>query len=115
MYLNDWKDSGQAGMLQDFGIEESALTGAEVIFASYTYENYSGSAFVLFRKAGELFEVNAGHCSCYGLSEQGYGPSDAETQWSPESTTVEALLQRIEHYDFDGCRDQFRELLKTLV
>lgn len=115
MYMNDWKECGQAGRLQDFGIDESALAGAEVLLASYTYEDYTGSAFVLFRRDGELFEVNAGHCSCYGLSEGGYGPNDAETQWQPESTTVAALLQRVEHYDFDGCREQLRELLKALA
>jgi hypothetical protein len=57
---------------------------AEFLFAAYTYEDYSGSAFVLFRKDGKLFEVNGSHCSCYGL----------EGQWEPEETSKEALLKR---------------------
>ncbi len=56
-----------------------------MLLASYSYEDYSGSAFVLYRKDGQLFEVNGGHCSCYGL----------EGQWEPESTTKQALLERL--------------------
>lgn len=63
----------------------SALDGAEVIVAIYDLGSYEGDAFVLFRKDGKLFEVNAGHCSCYGL----------EGQWEPEETTKEELLHRI--------------------
>ncbi len=58
----------------------------EVLLASYTYEDYSGDAFVLFRKGDKLYEVNGGHCSCYGL----------EGQWEPEDTNVEALRHRLE-------------------
>jgi hypothetical protein len=57
----------------------------DVLFAAYTYENYSGDAFVLFRKNGALYEVNGGHCSCYGL----------EQQWEPEETTKEVILKRL--------------------
>jgi len=57
----------------------------EVLLASYSYEDYSGDAFVLFRKGDKLYEVNGGHCSCHGL----------EGQWEPEETTVKALLHRI--------------------
>jgi hypothetical protein len=56
-----------------------------ILFASYGQDNYSGDAFVLFEKGGELFEVNGGHCSCYGL----------EGQFSPEATTLEALAHRL--------------------
>ena len=55
-----------------------------VLIAVYTYECYSGKAFVLYEQDGKLFEVNGGHCSCYGL----------EDQFDPEETTWEALLMR---------------------
>lgn len=55
-----------------------------ILIAVYTYECYSGKAFVLFERDGKLFEVNGSHCSCYGL----------EDAWSPEETTWEALLMR---------------------
>jgi hypothetical protein len=47
IYLNDWAEDGEAQMLSDFGIDKDMLEGADVLFASYTYEDYSGSAFVL--------------------------------------------------------------------
>jgi hypothetical protein len=56
-----------------------------VLFASYCYENYSGNAWVLFEKDGQLYEVNGGHCSCYGL----------EGQWEPEAVTLDALEHRV--------------------
>lgn len=84
MYLYDWSESKLEGMCQDFQIDTSVLDGCDVLLAAYTYEDYSGDAFVLFRKDGILFEVNGGHCSCYGL----------EGQWEPEETTTECLLKR---------------------
>lgn len=91
IYLNDWAESGQAGMLEDFGITADALAGANVLVASYTYEDYNGDAYVLFERDGKLWEVHGSHCSCYGLSERDYC-GDARTQWEPEETTVEAVL-----------------------
>jgi hypothetical protein len=115
MYLNDWKDSGEAAMLEDFGIDKSALEGSEVLLASYTYEDYSGSAFVLFRRDGKLYEVNGSHCSCHGLEAQSYRDNESRTQWEPEETSKEALEKRIDnHYAFDGMRDELRAVLATL-
>lgn len=59
-------------------------TDDELIYANYSYESYSGDAFVVFKRDGKLYEVSGGHCSCYGL----------EGQWEPEETTVEALAMR---------------------
>ena len=67
-------------------IAKPEYQGLEILLASYSYENYSGDAFILFRHGGKLYEVNGGHCSCYGL----------EGQWSPEGTTVEALQHRLD-------------------
>jgi hypothetical protein len=59
-----------------------------ILLAYYDYEDYSGSAFVLFKKDGKLYEVNGSHCSCYGLEECG---------WDPEETSKEILLYRLDH------------------
>lgn len=67
-----------------FSISESALEGATMIYGYYTYEDYSGDAFVLFQRDGKLWEVNGSHCSCYGL----------EDQWGPEETSIAALKLR---------------------
>lgn len=56
-----------------------------ILFATYGYENYSGDAFVLFEKDGKLYEVNGGHCSCYGL----------EGQWDAEETNLDVLKHRL--------------------
>lgn len=94
IYLHDWSESGEAGMLADFGIAADALTDANVLVASYTYEDYSGSAYVLFERGGKLFEVHAGHCSCYGLSESSYC-GDTTTQWQPEEADRDAVIHRL--------------------
>ncbi|MDX0007791.1 hypothetical protein GOB40_13720 [Sinorhizobium meliloti] len=103
VYLNDWASdhnyngTGLVGLKADFDIKDETLDGAEILLASYTYADYSGEAFVLFRKDGKLFEVNGSHCSCYGL----------EGQWEPEETSVEALRHRLTgglgtDYDWDS-------------
>lgn len=93
-------------------LESPEWAGIEVLLASYSYENYSGSAFVLFRRDGKLYEVNASHCSCYGV----------EGQWQPEETTKEALMIRLDNGtlgDDDYCGNEFaaelREVLAALT
>ena len=58
---------------------------SNILFASYGNANYSGDAWVFFEKNGELYEVNGGHCSCYGL----------EGQWEPEKVSLEELEHRL--------------------
>lgn len=79
----------------------------EVLLASYAQGGYEGDAFVLFRKDGQLFEVNAGHCSCHNL----------EGQWEPESTTVEALRHRLEQGSLgrEGRINVFADELKQVL
>ena len=117
VYLHDWSDfDGMVESFRDYGadVAEHArlFEGVEVLLASYSYEDYSGLAFVLFRKGGELFEVNGSHCSCYGL----------EDQWEPEPTTVAALTHRLDqgqlgngHYDGGGTfADELRAVLDAM-
>lgn len=54
---------------------------AKILIAYYSYENYEGTAYVLYDLNGKLFEVTGGHCSCNGL----------EGQWEPEETSIAAL------------------------
>lgn len=44
----------------------------EILYAEYTYEDYSGDAYVLGydTEKEKWFEVHGGHCSCYGLEGQ---------------------------------------------
>jgi hypothetical protein len=67
-------------------------TDEQIVGAFYGGGSYDGQALVIFTRDGEWFEVNAGHCSCYGL----------EDQWEPEKTSIDALKSRhLEKYDFD--------------
>lgn len=85
LFLNDWNvEAPLEEMAYDFDIKVDVLKSINIIVATYTYENYNGEAFVLFEEDGVLYEVNGGHCSCYGL----------EGQWQPEEVNLDELEQR---------------------
>jgi hypothetical protein len=79
VYFDEW--SSRDAVARDYGADTPAEH--EIIYAGYTYEDYSGDALVVFARDGKLWENNVGHCSCNGLDE-----------WSPEETTAEALKMR---------------------
>jgi hypothetical protein len=98
MFLNDWSEDyikGQSWrdedetplkqMASDFEEDIEYLQSLNILVASYTYECYEGDAFVLFEKDGKLYEVNGGHCSCYGL----------EGQFEPEEVVLDELEHRL--------------------
>jgi len=68
----------------NFCVSNEKFKGVKILFAYYTHEDYSGSAFVLFKKGRKFYEVNGSHCSCYGL----------EDQWSPEVIEKKELIER---------------------
>jgi len=91
---------------ENFCIPESALDGANILLASYTYEDYSGSAYVLFERDGALYEVVGSHCSCMRLEEQ----------WEPERTSVAALSRQLtEGWVDDDYADAYRAVVTTLA
>lgn len=115
VFINDWADGEKFAVMCDFediyitkeefeattcpipnkewwvekkAKAETALKeweGRNILFASYGQANYSGDAWVLFEEGGELFEVNGGHCSCYGL----------EGQWEAEKVELVELEHRL--------------------
>ena len=72
-------------------------THIKILFAYYTYEGYSGDAWVLgYNKIiDELFEVNGSHCSCYGL----------EGQWSEEHINLIHLEDRLNKAGYGKWKD----------
>lgn len=93
-------------VLAQYDADKDALDGADLLLAWYGYGDYDGQSIVLFRKKGKLYEVNGSHCSCYGL----------EGQWSPEETSIEAIMKR-EFFSapyYDGEREA-RAVLKALA
>jgi len=89
---------GIDSIISNFEISKSDLDGVEILYAEYDNGNYEGSAWILFKKEGNLYEVNGDHCSCNGL----------EGQWEPTFTTVKAILMR------SNLSNSVREILKTL-
>lgn len=92
--------------------EAPEYKGVEILLASYSSGCYDGEAFVLFRRDGQLYEVNGSHCSYYGL----------EGQWEPEPTTVEALRHRMtegnlgtDHWGENQFTDELCQVLDALT
>ena len=105
IFLNSW--SSKEGVARDF---ETNLDDVNILFASYNCANYTGDAFVLFEKDGELFEVNGAHCSCYGL----------EGQWEPQETNIKALTYRLYEgrmgqADIFGSENEYSKSLKNFI
>ena len=69
---------------------QAQLKDATIHLAWYGYGSYCGESLVIYEKDGRLYEVNASHCSCYGL----------KGQWKPEETSWAALAKR---KIYDGC------------
>lgn len=83
-------------IIKEFEIDPKELEGAGVLLAYYHIGDYGcdSSAFVLYEKDGQLYEVHGSHCSCHGLGELDYSGTPG-SQWDPEETTVEALEHRL--------------------
>lgn len=76
-----------------------------ILLAAYGNECYSGQAFVLAEEDGRLLEVNASHCSCYGL----------EGQYEPEDTSTAALRRREWSTYREYNTDEFRKALTAVL
>ena len=129
MYLGEWTD--KIGMVAEFeglyvtseqfhdpakqfegktllsvALQQPRWQEIEVLLARYSQEGYEGSAFVLFTQNGELYEVNASHCSCFGL----------EGQWEPEETTWQALYKRTKDgWSFEDFKEEMYSVLGPLA
>ncbi len=74
-----------------------------VIHACYEYEDYSGSAGVVFVDDGLIYTVSGSHCSCYGLEEQ----------WDPCEMPL-AALRRIEKDGWGNYATACTEAVKAI-
>ena len=104
--FENWDD-----VVSDFGPTEDGRgkevpTDVEPIIAYYTYEDYNGDAFVLYKQDGVYYEVNGTHCSCYGL----------ENQWHPEEVVPEELANRPGIiYSWYGDDDDFNSRIRERI
>lgn len=88
-------------MKQWFG-SELVPTDRQVLFAVYSYEDYSGEAFCIFKIGRKLYEAHDAHCSCNGLEN-----------WNPEETSWEALAMRPNTGWGQEADKYLQELVKT--
>jgi hypothetical protein len=84
---------------REFNVQFDGL----VIYAWYEYEDYSGSAEVIFLHDGKIFTVSGGHCSCNGL----------EDQWEPIEMPL-AALKKIAEDGQGAYSDGIRNALEVL-
>lgn len=83
---------------------------ANILFASYGTDNYSGDAWLMFEQDGKLFEVSASHCSCFGC----------EGQWEPSEIVLEELANRLKEDNVyfeknDYSDNEFAKELKQFI
>ncbi len=86
IFLNEWRGGNVETLKGAFGIGAHELAGTEVLLAAYCRDSLGGEAFVLLRRDGLLYEVNASHDSAGSIAGQ----------WEPEETLVEALQYRLD-------------------
>jgi len=100
--MNRFEDlfTSNEDICHEFQIDEKELKDAYVHAAVYRYEDYSGSALVLFEKNGKLFSVHGSHCSCNGL----------EDQWEPGEISWKLVLHWLDEGSMFG---EFSSELQT--
>ena len=74
----------------NYEVEQSTVDQYKIVVAVLNSGSYEEDAYflLLHRATGKLYEIHAGHCSCYGF----------EGQFSPEETTVEFIFSP--HYTY---------------
>lgn len=105
-FINDFREVTSQDVYKEFTTgnysdsQESIIPDNFVLlFADYTYEDYSGDAYVLGynKESKKFFEVHGGHCSCYGLEDQW-----AEEYFDDFETMKQVLELRFESRSGDG-------------
>ncbi len=49
---------------------EMSMSEPTLVWADYDLGGYDGSALIVYMNEGKWYQVNASHCSCYGLEDQ---------------------------------------------
>lgn len=111
VFLHHWDNKEEVlssfdGERWEWDSTENVDRDVTILFASYSSANYTGDAFVLYERDGALYEVNGGHCSCYGL----------EGQWNPEEVSFPEIEHRLlkgtfGEVDSYGSENEFKEKL----
>lgn len=56
----------------EFSVQKELVSCYEFYIASIEFDYYDGNAYFLMkhRETGDFYEVEGGHCSCYGFEDQ---------------------------------------------
>lgn len=105
-----WADSSWSSledMLEDFSLSVEKYSEVEQILCSVSRSGaYGDECWVLFKGTdGKLYEVSAGHCSCYG-----YGGL-----WDPDEVSAKELTHRILHGGWAGRMEISSEVRKYIL
>lgn len=85
--LHEWKELSDGEICHDvvqmFDITDAELDAYDVVAGVLSGDGWSESCVLILRErtSGEMFVVNASHCSCFGF----------EDQFDPDPFTLEAL------------------------
>lgn len=111
MYVDQFKNNEDiAEQYANYHDEEEkahilkTLNESIVHLAYYGRGSYDGTSLVIFEHNGILYEVNASHCSCYGL----------EGQWAPEETNWKAISMR-KFYDYYEEEKTIKEFIENKI
>lgn len=102
-YLNRFGD--KSDIESEFQLNRGELNDCHIVAAYYSYEDYSGTACVVFVRDFTLYEVYGSHCSCNGL----------EGQWSPEIVNVYELRSRLERDTLSRYRTYSTEFSEAIL
>ena len=85
-----------------------------LLYADYTYEDYSGDAYVLGydKEKKQFFEVHGSHCSCYGLEGQ-WGEEYYEDVKQLQAAIERRFSNRYEYSRYAYSSDEFKNWLES--
>lgn len=88
------EDEVKTHLIYEYSADSEKLDKFEILIAYESVGSWGcdSSSFFLLRdkETQELFEIHGSHCSCYGF----------ENQFTPESTTIEALKHRVNESNY---------------
>jgi hypothetical protein len=77
----------------------------EVLYANYSYEDYTGDSDVVYRNGPSIFWQRGSHCSCFGL----------EGQWDPEEYSPELFVEAWERRNWHNIPETVLDRVKELM
>lgn len=117
-YGDSTKSNTAESVFSEFDVPEKAREGVEILWAQYDIGNWEGSAHVIYRENDQLYEVNASHCSCYGLEDMFAGEPIKRIHIytrAKERAEKKAKGEYVSDYDLHDYSPEFLKYLRNNV